>query len=289
MIVFAGDSITDADKNTTMDRIGNGYVRLMREALAAFSADWLSHVQCDRERRQFTLLLQESFSTARKKSAYRTFVLWKPGRSSYSCEASKSASAEIAGEIDWVIAHKDLCGRIVDKLDSGEIPFRVTHNDTKLNNVMLDDATGKGIAVIDLDTVMPGSLCYDFGDSIRFGCSSAAEDEPDLSKVFFRYELYETYLRGYLHAVGDCITKEELENLPIGAIVITYECGMRFLTDYLEGDIYFRTTRPKQNLDRARTQFKLVEDMLLVFDKMCKTVEEVCHVTGAREQSILSA
>ena len=202
---------------------------------------------------------------------------------------SYNRRAEIAGEIDWVIAHKDLCGRIVDKLDSGEIPFRVTHNDTKLNNVMLDDATGKGIAVIDLDTVMPGSLCYDFGDSIRFGCSSAAEDEPDLSKVFFRYELYETYLRGYLHAVGDCITKEELENLPIGAIVITYECGMRFLTDYLEGDIYFRTTRLKQNLDRARTQFKLVEDMLLVFDKMCKTVEEVCHVTGAREQSILSA
>lgn len=177
-------------------------------------------------------------------------------------------AAEVEKEIEWVKAHSDQCGKIVDKIANGEIPLRVTHNDTKLNNVMLDDKTGKGIAVIDLDTVMPGSLCYDFGDSIRFGCNPAAEDEPDLSKVNFRFDLYETYLQGYLSAVGGSITEEERKNLPMGAVLMTYECGMRFLTDYLEGDIYFRTTRAKQNLDRAHTQFKLVDDMLKVYDKM---------------------
>ncbi len=171
-------------------------------------------------------------------------------------------------EIEWVKAHKDICGNIVDKIESGEIPLRVTHNDTKLNNVMIDDRTGKGLAVIDLDTVMAGSLCYDFGDSIRFGCNPCAEDEPDLSKVNFRFDLYETYLKGYLSAIGDSITKIERENLPMGAILMTYECGMRFLTDYLEGDTYFRTHREGQNLDRAHTQFKLVDDMFAVYDKM---------------------
>lgn len=175
---------------------------------------------------------------------------------------------EVEKEIEWVKAHSDLCGKIVDKIQTGEIPLRVTHNDTKLNNVMIDDATGKGLAVIDLDTVMPGSLCYDFGDSIRFGCNPCEEDERDLSKVNFRFDLYETYLKGYLSAVGDSITQEERKNLPMGAVLMTYECGMRFLTDYLEGDVYFRTTRPRQNLDRAHTQFKLVDDMLLNYEKM---------------------
>ena len=170
-------------------------------------------------------------------------------------------------EIAWVNAHKDLCGKLVDAVKQGEIPLRVTHNDTKLNNVMLDDATGKGIAVIDLDTVMPGSLCYDFGDSIRFGCSTAAEDEPDTGKVHFSLDLYQVYLKGYLSAVGK-ITPRERELLPWGAVLMTYECGMRFLTDYLEGDVYFRTHRPQHNLDRARTQFKLVDDMLACFSEM---------------------
>ena len=140
---------------------------------------------------------------------------------------------------------------------------------------MIDDATGRALAVIDLDTVMPGSLCYDFGDSIRFGCSSAPEDEKDLSKVNFRFDLYETYLRGYLSAVGNTITAEERKDLAVGAVLMTYECSMRFLTDYLEGDVYFRTTRPNQNLDRARTQFKLVDDMQGVFDKMVRAAERV--------------
>lgn len=180
---------------------------------------------------------------------------------------------EVRGEIDWVKSRSDLCGKIVDKIASGEIPLRVTHNDTKLNNVMLDDATGKGLAVIDLDTVMPGSLCYDFGDSIRFGCNSAAEDEPDTEKVHFVFDLYKTYLDGYLSAVGNSVTQEEKENLPTGAVLMTYECGMRFLTDYLEGDVYFRTHRVRHNLERARTQFKLVDEMLACFSQMPAAVK----------------
>ena len=175
---------------------------------------------------------------------------------------------EVEREIAWVKAHEDLSGQIVDKIASGEIPLRVTHNDTKLNNVMLDDATGKGIAVIDLDTVMPGSLCYDFGDSIRFGCNTAAEDEPDLEKVHFDLGLYKVYLEGYLSAVGEGITEAEKRALPLGAVMMTYECGMRFLTDYLEGDTYFKTHREKHNLDRAHTQFKLVDEMLSCFPRM---------------------
>lgn len=180
---------------------------------------------------------------------------------------------EVRSEIDWVKEHSDLCGKIVDKIASGEIPLRVTHNDTKLNNVMLDDATGKGLAVIDLDTVMPGSLCYDFGDSIRFGCNSAAEDEPDTEKAHFVFDLYKTYLDGYLSAVGNSATQEEKENLPTGAVLMTYECGMRFLTDYLEGDVYFRTHRARHNLERTRTQFKLVDEMLACFSQMLAAVK----------------
>lgn len=175
---------------------------------------------------------------------------------------------EVEREIEWVKAHSSLSGKLVDAIASGEIPLRVTHNDTKLNNVMLDDATGKGIAVIDLDTVMPGSLCYDFGDSIRFGCNSAAEDEPDLEKVHFDLGLYKVYLKGYLSAVGKGITEAEKKALPLGAVMMTYECGMRFLTDYLEGDTYFKTHREKHNLDRAHTQFKLVDEMLSCFSQM---------------------
>ncbi len=181
---------------------------------------------------------------------------------------------KVEKEIAWVESHRDLCGKIVDEIADGSIPLRVTHNDTKLNNVMIDDKTGRGISVIDLDTVMPGSLCYDFGDSIRFGCNSAAEDEPDLSKVHFCFDLYKTYLSGYLSAVGNCITDEERRNLPMGAVLMTYECGMRFLTDYLEGDVYFRTSRPGHNLDRARTQFRLVDEMLACYDRMLAAAEE---------------
>lgn len=136
---------------------------------------------------------------------------------------------------------------------------------------MIDDATGKAVAVIDLDTVMPGSSCYDFGDSIRFGCNPAAEDEVDLSKVNFWLDLFKTYTEGYLAALKN-ISDTEKQNLAFSAILMTYECGMRFLTDYLEGDTYFRIKRENHNLDRARTQFKLVSDMEKLLEQMNEIV-----------------
>jgi hypothetical protein len=181
---------------------------------------------------------------------------------------------DIKKEIDFVLSRKDYCGKIVNLLKSGEMPTKVTHNDTKLNNVMLDATTGKPVAVIDLDTIMPGSICYDFGDSIRFGCNPCAEDEKDLSKVNFQINLFEEYAKGYLGAVGEGATQIERDNLAFGAILMTYECGMRFLADYLDGDIYFRTHREGQNLDRARTQFKLIEDMEKCFDEMQAIVKK---------------
>lgn len=154
------------------------------------------------------------------------------------------------------------------------MPTKVTHNDTKLNNVMLDAKTGKYVAVIDLDTIMPGSICYDFGDSIRFGCNTGAEDEPDLGKVNFDINLFEAYAKGYLGALGSSVTQTERDNLAFGAILMTYECGMRFLADYLDGDVYFRTHRPGHNVDRCRTQFKLIEDMEKAFGEMNAIVKK---------------
>ena len=177
-------------------------------------------------------------------------------------------------EIKFVLDRKDYCSKIVDLLKSGKMPTKVTHNDTKLNNVMLDVKTGEPVAVIDLDTIMPGSICYDFGDSIRFGCNPAAEDEKDLTKVNFDINLFEQYVKGYLSALGQSITAIEKENLAFGAILMTYECGMRFLADYLDGDIYFRVKRDGHNLDRARTQFKLIEDMEKAYPEMLKIVEK---------------
>lgn len=171
-------------------------------------------------------------------------------------------------EIEFVKARESYYGKIVDMLESGEMPLKVTHNDTKLNNVLLDDKTGEPVAVIDLDTIMPGSICYDFGDSIRFGCNPCEEDEKDLSKVKFRLDLYKVYLDGFLEALGDRITEIEKQNLAFGSILMTIECGMRFLTDYLSGDTYFRTRYQGQNLYRARTQLKLVSDMEELLDEM---------------------
>ena len=202
---------------------------------------------------------------------HNTKVRFKTFLESVKADATGRAKS-VKKEIKWVKARKKYASIIVDLLNSGAIPYRVTHNDTKLNNVMIDDSTGKGIAVIDVDTIMPGSLCYDFGDAIRFGCNPVAEDEKDLSKVVFQMSLFEQFVKGYLSAVGESITKIEKDNLAIAAIVMTYECGMRFLTDYLNGDIYFRTQREGQNLDRARTQFKLVEDMESQIDQMKKIV-----------------
>ena len=182
---------------------------------------------------------------------------------------------DVGPEIAFIRAREADCRVLVDQLAAGVLPLRVTHNDTKLNNVLIDQATGKGICVIDLDTVMPGLSAYDFGDSIRFGANDCAEDEPDQSKVHFSLHLYKVFAEGYLAAAGSAMTEAERRSLPWGAKLMTLECGIRFLTDYLEGDHYFKISRPDQNLDRARTQFTLVQGMEREFDAMTQLALEL--------------
>lgn len=181
-------------------------------------------------------------------------------------------AAFVQDEIRFVLEHEDVAGVLGDMLESGALPLRVTHNDTKLNNIMIDKATGKGICVIDLDTVMPGLAVNDFGDSIRFGASTGAEDEVDLDKISCDMDLFELYTRGFVEGCAGSLTDTEIEMLPMGAKVMTFECGMRFLTDYLEGDHYFKIHREHHNLDRCRTQFKLVADMEKKWDTMKEIV-----------------
>ena len=181
-------------------------------------------------------------------------------------------AAEVSAEIEFVRARKEDCSHMMGLLREGKLPRRVTHNDTKLNNILMDKKTREGICVIDLDTVMPGLVANDYGDSIRFGANDCAEDEPDLTKVNFSLPLFETYTKGFLAAAGSALTQTEKDTLIWGAKLMTLECGIRFLTDYLEGDHYFKTHRPGQNLDRCRTQFKLVSDMEGVWDQMAAIV-----------------
>lgn len=183
-------------------------------------------------------------------------------------------AADVKKEIDFALKHENIVGNIVNLLESGKMPSRVTHNDTKLNNVLIDTRTDKAVCVIDLDTMMPGSICYDFGDSIRFGCNPCLEDTPETEKVIFSTPLFEEYARGYLSVFGDAITEIEKKNLTMGAILMTYECGIRFLTDYLDGDVYFRLSRERQNIDRTRTQFKLVADMESQYDKLNSIIDK---------------
>lgn len=181
----------------------------------------------------------------------------------------------VTDEIEFVRQRKNIVNVITDGIKNKTIPVRVTHNDTKLNNVMLDDKTGEGVCVIDLDTVMPGSFLYDFGDSLRFGASTADEDEQDLSKVWFDLDIFRSFTKGYLEEAKDALCAEEIRLLPFSVKLMTLECGMRFLADYLNGDTYFATHREGQNLDRARTQFKLVWDIEQKEDEMKKIVEEL--------------
>ncbi len=187
----------------------------------------------------------------------------------------KAVDADIKGrksvceeEIRFVTDRKADTHKLTDLIAEGVLPLRVTHNDTKLNNVLFDINTNKGICVIDLDTIMPGLSLYDFGDSIRYGANMTAEDDPDLSKVGINLSLFEAYVDGYLSEAAEKLCAAELDNLAFGAKIMTLECGMRFLTDYLEGDVYFRTTRPEHNIERARNQFKLVADMEAHMDDM---------------------
>ena len=200
-------------------------------------------------------------------NTYQRFVHLQTAITQDKCQRA----ATVQYEIEFVMQHKTETTLLTDAMDQGMLPLRVTHNDTKLNNVMLDDRTGEAVCVIDLDTVMPGLTAYDYGDAIRFGASSAAEDEQDLSKVWFDLELAAIFSKGFLETAGSVLTKKEIEMLPWGIKLMTLECGMRFLTDYLNGDQYFKTHYPGQNLDRCRTQFKLVADLekkWLMFNEM---------------------
>ena len=183
-------------------------------------------------------------------------------------------AASVQKEIQFVLEHEHLANVFADLLEKKEIPLRVTHNDTKLNNIMIDNKTRKGICVIDLDTVMPGLAMNDFGDSIRFGASTATEDEQDLSKVSCDMELFDLYAKGFIEGCGGKLTEKEIDLMPTGAMVMTFECGMRFLTDYLQGDTYFKIHRENHNLDRCRTQFKLVKDMEAKWDTMREIIDK---------------
>lgn len=171
-------------------------------------------------------------------------------------------------EVEFALAREDSAKIVMDLQAEGVLPLRVTHNDTKLNNVLLDPETGAGTCVIDLDTVMPGMAIFDFGDSIRFGASTAAEDEKDLDKVQLDLELFDAYTKGFLEGCNNVLTPAERDLLPTGAWMMTFECGIRFLADYLNGDVYFKTAYPDHNLVRAHTQFKLVREMEEKQDQM---------------------
>jgi len=184
----------------------------------------------------------------------------------------------VKDEIQFILERHHEAGVLIDLLQQGKIPLRVTHNDTKLDNVLIDDQTGEGICVIDLDTVMPGLFLYDFGDTVRAAANTSAEDEPDLSRVNFNREVFELLVRGYLAEMRDLLTPTELENLAFGGKLILYEQAIRFLTDFLNGDIYYRIHRQNHNLDRTRTQIKLIRDMEANFEALQRIVEDCSRV-----------
>ena len=179
----------------------------------------------------------------------------------------------VKDEIAFALENAVWSDTVVKGIEEGAIPVRVTHNDTKINNILFDNCTGKAVCVIDLDTVMPGSMLYDFGDALRIGGSTAAEDETDLNQVWFNIDAFESFAKGYLGEMKDYLTAKELELLPLSVKLMTYECGIRFLTDYLNGDTYFKIHREHHNLDRARNQFKLVADITAKETQLEKLIE----------------
>lgn len=201
----------------------------------------------------------------------RRFVAFEKALAADCVDRAKTCQAEIAFYLD----QKERISLVVEGLADGSLPLRVTHNDTKLNNILMDPVTKQALAVVDLDTVMAGSLLYDFGDSIRFGASTAAEDERDLSLVHFDIDLYRAYTEGYLAAVKDSIVPREVQLLWYGAYLMTTECGMRFLTDYLSGDTYFGAKYPEHNLVRARTQMRLASEMWAQQDAMLAIAQSI--------------
>jgi Ser/Thr protein kinase RdoA (MazF antagonist) len=185
----------------------------------------------------------------------------------------ENRARSVREEIEFVERRAEETSTLIALLQQGQLPQRVTHNDTKFNNVMIDDETGKGICVIDLDTVMPGLSLYDFGDAVRSGANSASEDECDLSQVTIDLDIFDRFVAGYVDAAREFLTPLEIDYLPFSAKLMTFECGMRFLTDHLNGDVYFRIYRQNHNLDRCRTQFKMVQDIEARFEAMVRIVE----------------
>ncbi|MDD4181204.1 MAG: aminoglycoside phosphotransferase family protein [Victivallaceae bacterium] len=175
---------------------------------------------------------------------------------------------EVGAEVEFALKRREETGILLELQKNSDIPERITHNDTKANNVLIDDLTGEGVCVIDLDTVMPGLALYDFGDMVRSGCNPAEEDEVNLDNVYMKFSMFEAMLRGYWDSCGSSLTEAEKQYLPFSGKLITLEIGTRFLTDYLNGDTYFKTKRPSHNLERCRNQFKLVESMEQQMDKM---------------------
>lgn len=181
---------------------------------------------------------------------------------------------DVMEEVAFAREYAKYASEITDEMEKGNVPLRVTHNDTKLNNVLFDKETGKDVCVIDLDTVMPGSALFDFGDALRFGASNGAEDETDLDKIWFDLEKFEQFAKGFLEETADCLTEKEIELLPLSALIMTYECGIRFLADHINGDTYFKIHRQNHNLDRARTQLKLVKDIESKLDVMGEIIKK---------------
>ena len=182
---------------------------------------------------------------------------------------------DVLPEVEFARARKEFCETLERAKNAGALPLRVTHNDTKLNNILFDETTGEPVCVIDLDTIMPGYSVNDFGDSIRFGANTAAEDETDIEKIKLDLDLFRVYAKGFLEGCNGSLTEAEIELLPAGAMMMTLECGMRFLTDHLQGDVYFRIHRENHNLDRARNQFALVADMEKKLPEMKQIVKEL--------------
>jgi len=185
----------------------------------------------------------------------------------------------VKDEIEFALSCECFASTVVDGIKNKEIPLRVTHNDTKINNILFDEKTNEAVAVIDLDTVMPGSMLYDFGDALRMGASTGAEDETDLEKIWFDEEIFKIFAKGYLEETKNTLTESEIKLLPFSAKLMTYECGIRFLTDYLNGDTYFKIHRENHNLDRARNQFKLVKDISKKEENLCKIIREILGKT----------
>ncbi len=182
--------------------------------------------------------------------------------------------ASVEKEVRFALNYSKYASKIKEAMENGNVPLRVTHNDTKLNNILFDAKTDKDVCVIDLDTVMPGSVLYDFGDALRFGASSAEEDETNLENVYFDLEKFEAFSKGFLSELGECLTEKEIELLPLSALLMTYECGIRFLADHINGDTYFKIHRENHNLDRARNQFALVRDIEKKLPEMAEIVKK---------------